>query len=235
MEPGTEQLITLKAKNTGTFTWDKFGPAPVRLGTWQPNRPSKIHNNWLSDVRVVDMNESTIAPGEVAGFQFRVKAPSVPGPYYERFNLVAEGQRWFNDPGLTLYIKSGGQAWKPVWSSISTGSTTVNRGQEFTITVRAKNIGDLTWKRTAGYPSIRVGTASPLNRGSNLYNPTWINDIRPGGLIESNVPPGSEGTFTFKATAPDWFTGPIAESFNLVAEGQQWFASPPITFNLTLK
>ena len=234
MEPGTAQLVTLIARNTGNTTWSKSNGIPIRLATWQPGRQSSLEQSWISPVRVIEMNENTVAPGGTAGFQFLVKAPPTSGLYYERFNLVAEGQAWFNDPGLTLYIKSGAYAWQPVWSSISTGSATIDKGQSFTITIRARNTGDLTWRKSSGGPPVRLGTAGPLNRGSHLYSPTWLSDIRPTGLIENSVAPGQEGTFSFTAKASQT-TGPITESFNLVAEGQQWFASPDITFNLTIR
>jgi hypothetical protein len=178
------------------------------------------------------MNETTVAPGQTAGFQFWVQAPSA-GYYYERLNLVAEGQAWFNDPGLTLYLKGGVYAWQPVWTSLSTGSTSIAKGSNFTITIRAKNTGDYTWSKSSG-PKVLIGTSAPYNRGSNLYNTSWLNDTRPSELIESIVAPGQEGTFSFTANMPNT-SGAFVEPFNLVAEGEAWFKSPDVTFKLTSK
>jgi hypothetical protein len=220
MEPGSTQLITVKAKNIGSTTWNKAGGSPVRIGTWQPDRPSSIKgSNWMSAVRVVDTNENTVAPGQVAGFQFYVTVPKT-GTYYERFNLVAEGQTWLNDAGLTLYLRGGQYAWQPVWVSYGPGTTSIPRNTDVTITVRAKNTGDMTWRRS-GY-STRLGTAAPLNRGSAFYTPSWINDIRVAGLVEDSVAPGQEGTITFKVHTPNT-PGPWFERFSLVAEGLAWF------------
>lgn len=236
MIPGTTQLVTLVARNTGNIAWSKTTGPPIRLATWLPGTQSSlVAQDWISPIRVVDMNETTVNPGQTAGFQFLIRAPTTQGLYYEKFNLVAEGQAWFNDPGFTLYVKSGAYAWQPIWSSISTGSTTISKGQSFTITIRAKNIGDSIWYGgSSGSPPIRLGTSDPLNRGSNLYNPSWISGIRPAGLIEATVPPGQEGTFSFQATAPQ-AAETISEAFSLVAEGEQWFAGPDVTFNLTIK
>jgi len=231
MNPGVPQLITVIAKNTGTATWSKTNGPPIRLGTWPATRNSAVSYNWPSSTRAADMNEATVAPGQTAGFQFWVNVPAS-NFYYEKLNLVVEGKEWMPDQGLTLYLKGEQYSWQPIWSSISTGTTTIKAGQRFTITIKALNTGDSTWYNNQNFP-IRVGTSGPRNRGSHLFNSSWINDTRPSGLIENQVAPGQEGTFSFSAQAP-MSTGPITESFNLVAEGLLWFNSSDITFNLNI-
>ena len=221
MEPGSTQLITVKARNTGNSTWSKFGSAPVRLGTWQPGRTSAVANGWLSPTRI-DMNDETVAPGGIANFQFYVRVPSS-GIFYERFNLVQEGQAWFNDPGLTLYLQGKTYSWQPVWYSPSTGNWSIPRNTTFTITIRAKNTGTMTWTKNGSFP-VRLGT-DPPGRGTALEANTWLNSIRPTGLVEDSVAPGAEGTFTFQAKTPN-VVGKRYEAFNLVAEGLQWFQNP---------
>ena len=232
MQPGSTQTVTVTAHNTGSATWSKTSGPSIKLATWEPDRVSQVNQDWLSPTRIAYMSEDSVATGQSAQFQFSVKMPQS-GYFYERLNLVAEGQAWFNNPGLTLYLKGGGYAWQSVWSSISTGSLSVNAGQEFTMTVKAKNTGDFTWYKSSG-PSIRIGTSEPKNRGSNLYNSSWISDTRPTALIEDSVAPGQEGTFSFQATAPNR-RGTFYESFNIVAEGQTWFESPSINFLLVVK
>ena len=223
MDPGTSQLITVKARNTGNVTWNKSGGNPVRLGTWEPGRASAVGNGWLSSTRPADMNESSVAPGAVAGFQFNVRVPSG-GNFYEQLNLVAEGLTWFNNPGLTLYLHGKNFAWQPLWSSLSTGNPNIGQNQTFDVTLKARNTGETTWTKGGSYP-VRLGTASPLNRGSGLFYSNWINDTRPAALIEDSVPPGSDGTFTFTAHTPN-SPGGRNEYFNLVAEGLAWASDP---------
>jgi hypothetical protein len=232
MQPGVPQLITVTAKNTGTITWSKTSGPQIELGTWPAGRVSTVADNWISTARTTLMNEPTVAPGQTAGFQFWVAVPDA-NYYYEKFNLVAEGQTWMNDQGLELYLKGMAYTWQPVWSSISTGSTTITRETNFTITIKVLNTGDYTWSNATGFPQIRLGTSGPYNRGSNLYNSSWISSIRPAQLIESSVAPGQEGTFSFTATAPSQ-PGKVIEPFNLVAEGQRWFNSPDIVFTLNI-
>ena len=223
MEPGTTQLITLIAKNTGNTTWSKSSGPSINLGTWQPERKSLVGQGWLSQTRVATMNENTVAPGQTAGFQFTVRMPST-GIFYERLNLVAEGQAWFNDSSLTLYLDGGKYAWQPTSLSHSTGTANIVHGTNFTLTVKAKNTGTMPWRKLGNYP-VRIGTASPLNRGTALYSNTWIRDTRPTGLLEEVVNPGQEGTFTFSAKSPD-NPGPYNERFTLLAEGLTWFNDP---------
>lgn len=231
LEPGTSQLITLRARNTGSATWSKSGPNPVRLGTWQPDRSSAVANNWLSSTRVADMNETSVAPGQIAGFQFNVRVPSS-GQYYERLNLVSENQTWLNDTGATLYLEGGTYKWQPVWVSPSTGTYSINRSTNFTLTVRTRNTGTAVWRKSSGYP-IRIGTSSPLNRGSGLEYSTWLSSTRPTGLLEDIVAPGQEGTFSFMARTPDT-PGLRSEHFNLVAEGVIWFTDPNFSINVNV-
>ena len=223
MDPGSTQLITVIAKNTGTTTWSKTSGPKIRMGTWEPGRESAVSQNWLSKTRATDMNETTVAPGQNAGFQFYVKMPNS-GTCYEKLNLVADGQEWFNNQGLTLYLQGKNFAWQPLWHSHSTGTANIPRNTEFTLTVKVKNTGALPWSKNSG-PPIRLATVEPLDRGSALYTSSWIRDTRPASLIEDNVNPGEEGTFIFTARTPN-VPGSRVERFSVVAEGYTWLNDP---------
>lgn len=193
------------------------------MATWGPDRQSAVRHGWISPTRAVTMNENTVAPGETAGFQFYVNMPSS-GTFYERLNLVAEGQSWFNDTGLTLYLQGKAFAWQPLWHSHSTGTANIPRNTEFELTVKAKNTGTMPWRKNQGFP-VRLATVTPQDRGSILFHSSWIRDTRPASLQEDVVQPGQEGTFVFTARTP---TSPGAriERFSLVAEGILWFNDP---------
>ncbi len=226
MDPGSQQDFTVWVTNTGNTTWTKNNP-PIWLATWGPDRASAVRNavggKWPSATRITQFNETSVAPGAQASFQFSVYMP-YGGNFYERLNLVAEGQNWFNDPGLTLYLHGRPYAWQPVWSSLSTGNPNIGRNQTFDVTFKAKNTGEMAWYNSGNFP-VRVGTSNPMNRGSGLYYTNWLSDTRPAKLIEPVVPPGSEGTFTFTARTPST-PGARNEYFNLVAEGVTWFTDP---------
>lgn len=239
MVPGTDQQITVTAQNTGFDTWSKTSGPPVRLATWQPDRVSAVvenngPKNWISSTRVTDMNEDSVAPGGTANFQFYVHIPKS-GNFYERLNLVAEGEAWFNDPGLTLYLRGGAYAWKPLWSAYSTGGdANLARGTTLTITVKAQNTGEVAWTNISSASNpwvIKLATTDPQDRGSFLYDSSWLGDTRPAALQESVVQPGQNGTFIFKANIPNnTYLGAHYEYLSLVAEGMTWFNNP--NFNL---
>ena len=226
MEPGTKQLITVIAKNTGTTTWSKTGPNPVRLGTWTPDRKSEVSATWLSKTRVTDPNETTVGPGQTAGFQFYVTVPAS-GNYYERLNLVSENKEWLNDTGLTLYLHGKTYQWQALWHSHSTGTANIPKNTNFTLTVKAKNTGEMTWRKDGAFP-IRLATVGPQDRGSALYTSAWIRDTRPAALQEAIVEPGAEGTFVIQARTPS-ITGPRYERFSMIAEGVSWFNDPRLS------
>lgn len=224
MAPGSQQLISVRARNTGNVTWNKFSGGPVRLGTWEPQRQSAVSATWLSPTRVAEMNENSVAPGQVAGFQFYVTMPSS-GNFYERLNLVSEGQAWFNNPGLTLYLHGLTYAWQPVWHTLSTTSANIPRNTDFVVTFKAKNTGEMPWKKATDTFPIRLATTGPQDRGSALYHNSWISQTRLAALQEGTVMPGETGTFVFNARTPAT-PGERFERFSLIAEGVAWFNDP---------
>ena len=220
MDSGSKQLITVIAKNTGSATWSKSNGPDIKLATWSPDRQSAVSTTWPSPTRAAYMNESSVAPGQTAGFQFYVTMPPSGGYYYEKLNLVAEGQQWFNDPGLTLYLYGKQYAWQPLWHSHSTGTANIPRNTDFSVTLKVKNTGETTWYKDGSYP-LMLGTSSPLNRVSAFYSPSWETTTRATRLVEPSVAPGQEGTFIVSLHTPNT-TGAYSEYFRPVAEGLIW-------------
>ncbi len=100
-------------------------------------------------------------------------------------------------------------------------------GQSQTVTLKITNAGRLPWYNQNGNPSspVRLGTWLP-NRQSPFYaagsaTGSWLSPTRPANMVENQVNPGEQATFTFQLTAPT-VTGTYVESFNLVFEGYQW-------------
>ena len=102
--PGETAWWVVKAKNTGSATWTNTGNNPVDLCTSHPNDRGCgfATPQWPGTNRPSGLKESSVKPGETGTFEFPVRVPSdlAPGTYNEYFNLVAEGETWFNDPGL---------------------------------------------------------------------------------------------------------------------------------------
>lgn len=90
-------------RNTGSKTWYNHGTYPVRLATSHIQDRSSLfydQDSWISDNRVVTMNESEVEPGETATFSFAIKSPNLDGTFKEYFQLVTEGKTWMEDRGV---------------------------------------------------------------------------------------------------------------------------------------
>lgn len=226
MDPGETQLITVIAKNTGSSTWSKVSGPKINLGTWEPQRNSLVGQGWINPIRAATMNEDTVAPGQTAGFQFNVKMPST-GQFYERLNIVAEGQEWLNDAGLTLFLFGNEPKWAIESIQYSAGTGVMNVNSTQTITVKAKNTGQTTWSNSGSFP-IKLGTWEP-QRQSQLAQ-SWLSSTRMSNLTETSVSPGQTGTFTGTVTMSS--RGYKYERMNLVAEGLKWLNDAGLTFYL---
>lgn len=227
--------IKLSVKNIGRETWTK---GVFNLGTDDPR--DRISNftrssGWLSPNRIA-MQESTIAPGHTATFNFSVGVPSnmTPGIYRERFRLVADGVTWVtNGEGIywDITVLSPQQSYRANVASWSTSAgafkyPTVNRGGKGTnITLKLKNIGQSTWKKGV----FNLGTdqnrdrISVFLRESGSTSPSgWISPNRIT-LQENSVAPGGIGTFSFYLKAPSSLSpGVYREHFNVVLDGVTW-------------
>ncbi len=104
---GSTVFIGFTVANTGNITWYKNGPYPVGVGTSRPvERISPFFADaWLGQTRPTRMKETSVAPGQIATFEFEYKVPSKAGNYLEYVNLVAEGKTWMPDIGINFNSK----------------------------------------------------------------------------------------------------------------------------------
>ena len=114
--PGAVSTATIAFHNSGSLGWYK-GSAPAFLGTWGPepgqDRPSILGGDgsagspatgWPKANRLAVQPADYVGPGQVAWFQFTVKAPTVPGIYRLGLRPVIEGQQWLEDYGVFWYV-----------------------------------------------------------------------------------------------------------------------------------
>jgi hypothetical protein len=94
MAPQATATVVARLRNTGRLTWLRTGPAPARLATaTPPDHPGVLATpTWRSPTRPASPREASIATGQRATFVFEVRAPSTPGPFEERFDVVVEGR-----------------------------------------------------------------------------------------------------------------------------------------------
>ncbi len=242
--PGQEVYVGLTALNTGNTTWTNSGPNAVELGTWDPeDRMSAFCDNWGNGCnRPATLQQASVAPGQTGTFEFWMKAPSTPGTYPEHFDLLESGVAWFSDQGLTFYstVVAPVYSWQPMGQfaytdqSMTTGKGTTGLlpGDRVWVGFTAKNTGNITWKNSGPNP-IHVGTSDPTDRGSLIYDPSWLGPNRPAGMQEASVAPGQVGTFEFWIDAQR--PGTYLEHFSLLAEGAAWMNDPGLNFYMSVQ
>jgi len=224
LRTGQLSYVTIKAKNTGSKTWER---SFTRIGTTYSNNRSSLFadSSWLNAGRPAQLVETSVAPGGTGTFRFSVTAPKIDGSYTEKFQIVAEGKQWMQDNAafsLTIPVSNPYNATinsvraytnssrtTPTSFRVKTGSTTYWR-------VSAKNIGENTWGSI-----VKLGTSSPQDRASTLANADWLTVNRATQLEEASVAKNSVGTFDFQVKAPG-SEGSLNEFFSIVAEGQSW-------------
>jgi hypothetical protein len=242
--PGTRVYAGVKVKNTGNRTWLKTGSNPVYLGTVRNiDRSSPFcDSSWVSCNRPAVMQETSVAPGQTATFEFWMTAPNSTGNFNEYFSLVATGAAWMPDTGLYfgMSVAPPTYTWRPVGQYAYTDQTKT-KGKSMTslvpgdrvyVGVRALNTGNMPWKNSGPTP-VDLGTIRGIDRSSAFYDSSWLGYNRPARLVESQVNPGETGTFEFWMTASK--QGTFAEYFAPVVKGVTWMNDAGLNFYSTVE
>jgi hypothetical protein len=223
LTPNTRYYFTLTALNSGNKTWTQ---GQVKIGN---DQGSILYDpSWLSPIRPATMLESTVSPGQTAHFEFWAKTPNSFYSGKEYFNLLEEGVVWMNNPGLNWLLNQPAFGWKYQGQAVYSDSSKTTYIDSYTqhlasntryyFTLAAQNIGNVAWQKN----QVVLGTNNPKNRTSQLYDSSWLSNIRPATLVESSVAPGQTGHFEFWGTTPSGvFSG--NEYFNLLDENLIWF------------
>ena len=116
--PGQISRAVVAYYNSGSLGWAVAPNTAAYLGTWNPepgqDQPSLIGGNgthgspntrWTEYNRpatlpVIGRYGTYVGPGQVAWFQFTVKAPPVPGTYRLYIRPLIEGVQWMEDYGV---------------------------------------------------------------------------------------------------------------------------------------
>jgi len=112
--PGGTALATLAYYNSGSRGWVAGTMGEVAyLGTWQSepgqDQPSILGGDgqlgspatgWPRFNRIAQQPAPYVGPGQIAWFQFGLKAPSLPGTYRLYVRPLIEGAQWLEDIGV---------------------------------------------------------------------------------------------------------------------------------------
>jgi hypothetical protein len=111
--PGQTSRAVVAYYNSGSLGWAIAPLEYAALGTWGPSpgqdQPSVLggdgtrgtpNTRFAGYNRPAAMPAGYIGPGQVAWFQFTVKAPSTPGSYRLYLRPLIEGVQWMEDYGV---------------------------------------------------------------------------------------------------------------------------------------
>lgn len=101
--PGSTATATVAFINTGTLGWSLSRPgetAALGISGDTANLLGGTDTGWAAINRPAVQPAEWVGPGQVAWFQFKVKAPLTPGVYRLALRPVIEGTQWLEDYGV---------------------------------------------------------------------------------------------------------------------------------------
>lgn len=106
LQPNEQVFAEVKVRNKTTYTWTNSGATPMRLGANNPQDRNSAFCDpaWLGCNRPVALKEASVAPNEIATFEFWLRAPSAPGTYQEGFRVVRENHFWLRELNLQFNL-----------------------------------------------------------------------------------------------------------------------------------
>ena len=106
---GSRYYSVMTVRNTSNQTWNK---GEVRLAVvkqdsskgWISTDGNFYDSTWAAKNRIVTFNETSVAPGATATFEYWIKTPTTNGFYKDYVNLVNDSVSWFsNNQGVNMW------------------------------------------------------------------------------------------------------------------------------------
>ncbi len=88
--PGASKTVTVTLKNVGDVSWNINAAKPYKLGSQSPQ------DNQVWGLGRVALPTTTNSGG-TQNFTFQIKAPTTPGTYSSRWQMLQDGVMWFGD------------------------------------------------------------------------------------------------------------------------------------------
>lgn len=99
----------MRFRNTGTASWVKGVPGQ-QANLAVSGEGANLSYGWPTADRVAVQLEDVVAPGEMATFEFDVRAPSVAASYRLDVRPVIDGTTWLENDGVFFTLTSQGVA-----------------------------------------------------------------------------------------------------------------------------
>lgn len=196
--PGETMNVLVTMRNLGPSTWT----------AGQQFRLAAIGNGWEGG-RAYLPND--VPPNTDVTFNFTVAAPSVPGNYNFRWQMLQEGVQLFGDATTNVPITVLAPSNQAAFVSQQVPAS-MYVGEAYAVSVTMRNTGNTTW---AAGSVFKLGSQNPQD------NMTWgFNRV----VVDQPVPPGGQYTFNFGVTAPSP-KGTYNFQWRMVKEGVEWFGA----------
>ena len=198
--PGETMNVSVTMRNLGPSTWT--AGQQFRLGA--------IGNNALIAGGRAYLT-TDVAPNTDVTFNFTVIAPSVPGNYNFRWQMLQEGVQFFGDATTNIPITVLTPSNQAEFVSQQVPAV-MYVGEPYAVSVTMRNTGNTTW---AAGSVFKLGSQHPQD------NMTWgLNRV----VVTQPVAPGGQYTFNFVVTAPSP-KGTYNFQWRMVKEGVEWFGA----------
>lgn len=241
LAPGESKKLFVSIENKTGYTW-KGGINQTSLYLYGDTTPFK-HSSWPKADLAASIDQSSVAPGQIATASYWVTAPVTPGTYTERF-LLGDGSTWHKNSVIQITFKVSQPTQSPSPSNpsptinptqpspstsaglantkyyfsevVDKGGTEwqVDPGAHFTVTVKIKNRGQRTWMREG------TGAVAVINDQSKspFWDGSWFGSRLAALQTESSVAGGQTATFKIQLRAPG-APGRYNETFQLYVDG----------------
>ena len=190
---GTTRDMTVTVMNTGTVTWtaDKL----FRLSTDASDTTTS---------RYYIANQTSVAPGESYTFTATVRSMKYPSEAKIHLQMVRDGVTFFGEKrDLSIAVTPERQA-QVVSAEFVTEPVA---GKNFSVKVKVKNTGSVTWTEQTLY---RLGMQGNATGSDRAYLPSG-----------TSVKPGETYEFLYTGIAP--VGADLSLKFQMVQDGVMWF------------
>ena len=264
--PGDTMTATVAYYNTGSNGWvlSRMGQAAF-LGTNGPepgiDQPSVLGGDgqngspatgWVRYNRLAAQPAEYVGPGQVAWFQFTVKAPAAPGVYAVGLRPVIEGAQWMEDIGVywvvtVLYpdgTKPGPSAraqcqtcWPLNGMQLGPGQPNVARRA---LNVRVDNAPlarphSGTSKADIVFETLVEGGITRYEAIFHSQDPAKIGSVRSARLSDREITPMVRGALAFSGATADEtkFIQEDAAAGQYIDLNANWPSASPAYFRVT--